>query len=85
MELGGGQVLTRGERKEWSGRKTRSLMGGAGGAQNKADWGGLRPGRAQASDGVGGSPCDVPLCSCVFGVMASRTGRICFGRVCFGF
>ena len=30
MELGGGQVLTRGERKEWSGRKTRSLMGGAG-------------------------------------------------------
>ena len=59
--------------------------GGCGGAQNKADWGGLRPGRAQATDGVGGSPCDVPLCSCVFGVMASRTGRICFGRVCFGF
>ena len=41
--------------------------------------GGLWPGRAQASDGVGGSPCDVPLCSCVFGVMVSRTGRICFG------
>lgn len=37
MELGGGQVLTRGERKEWSGRKTRSLMGV--GAQSKADWG----------------------------------------------
>ena len=50
MELRGGQVLTGGEKKEWSARKTRSLME----AQRKADLGSLRPGRTQASDGVGG-------------------------------
>lgn len=35
MELREGQVLTGGEKKEWSGRKTRSLME----AQRKADLG----------------------------------------------